>query len=684
MKSPTVLFLLTLLFSACAPAATPAHPVETAVPSATVTAVVPTLPPTLTPVSEPKQPSSTPTAIYSPIELSPSDQEVYQKALNDISLYRQGEMRITVQDDKGNPLPGYQVSYRQTSHDFLFGGVADPFYASRLRQAGINTMTAYVWWRNTEPEHGQFDLEFTNDWLGIDELKTGGMKIKTNNLFSLGEDMPPFWQNVPYAEFTRRVSEHVATIVKRFAPSVDYWEAALEPNFGNHNPLNLTKDEYYGAISTSIAAIRANDPTAIIEINLSYPCGGIDWLDNFQIVQEMLDRQIDFDVIGLQFYYNAYIAAGNYQMPKMSLSEMSACYDRYEEMLIPYGKRVVGSEFSVPSDAPVGQHGYWDQPWSESTQAQYLETAFTIFFSKPTNLGLVWWNTVEPSPFIYHGGLLNDDGTPKPAFHALQNLIAGWTTSGDVVADANGNTTFKGFGGDYTIEIIDPATGSSMIEQMHLTEQKSTSRVVKFTPNGWLIEPKNRLEKLVTYWETKADAARVQKGRDYLALVNHHMQSSEWTFAQRALSAAFDELAITTEIVIPSQSLIPVGYRGEGYTTENGSNLIWGSTALHYPYDFPAGTVTVEITAHSRNEKGESPIMVAGVGANYSPVWNVENEQAQVYTFTVMTTGGEQDLTIRFPYDDRLYERISALGGQAGELKLFIDKVKLIIKSSGD
>jgi hypothetical protein len=213
-------------------------------------------------------------------------------------------------------------------------------------------------------------------------------------------------------------------------------------------------------------------------------------------------------------------------------------------------------------------------------------------------------------------------------------------------------------------------------------EQKLTSQVVKFIPNGWLVEQKKQLENLIAYWGTKSDSVRVQKGHDYLALVDYHQQNMEWELAQQTLSAALDELAVTTEMVIPNKDLLPVGLKGEGYTTENGSHLIWGSTTLHYPYLFPAGTVTIEITAHSQNEKGETPIMVAGVGANYSPVWKVGNEQSQVYRFTTTTAGNEQDLTIRFPYDGRINERIMAQGGNVGELKLYIDRVRLIITTT--
>jgi len=351
-------------------------------------------------------------------------------------------------------------------------------------------------------------------------------------------------------------------------------------------------------------------------------------------------------------------------------------------MLAPYGKKIVGSEFSVPSEAPAGQIGYWDVPWSDDTQAQYLATAYTIFFSKPSNLGLVWWNTVEPSPFVYHGGLIRDDGTPKKSYYTLQHLIESWTTTGQGATDNSGAITFRGYGGEYEIEIINPANGESMVTQAHVTEQNSASETIKFVPNNLLLEKKANLEKLVSYRESKSDQDLVQKGKDYIALVNHHIQNSEWALAKQTLNTALNDLAITTEMIIPNNNLIPVGYKGEGYTTENGSNLIWGSTTLHFLRDFPAGTVTVEIMAHSQNEKGESPIMVVGVGANYSRVWKVENEQSQTYTFTTPTTGKEQDLTIRFPYDGRINDRITAQNGNVGELKLYIDQVKIIIKTA--
>jgi hypothetical protein len=179
----------------------------------------------------------------------------------------------------------------------------------------------------------------------------------------------------------------------------------------------------------------------------------------------------------------------------------------------------------------------------------------------------------------------------------------------------------------------------------------------------------------------KSEQDLVQKGKNYLALLNYHIQNSEWALANQTVNTALNDLAIQTEIAIPINKLIPVGYL-YGFVMENGSALMWGSTTLHFPYNFPAGLITVEITAHAKNEKGESPIMVSGIGANYSQVWKVESTRYEKYSYTVLTTGDEQDFTIRFPYDGRIYDRITAQNGNVGELKLYIDQVKLIKKST--
>lgn len=649
----------------------------------------PTLPPTLTPLPPTLQATASLSPTYQSIPLSAADESAYQQALQDIPVYRQGDMHLVIQDSSGNPLPGYRITYHQTTHDFMFGGVADPWQIMKLGSAGINTMVGYLGWDWQERFPRDMELEFLDYWTGVDELSSGEIRIKTNSVFGLGDDFLREYRNIPFDELLVRIHDYMFTTVSRFSNSVDVWEAILEPNFGNHNILNLSKDQYYQAISASIRGIREADPTALVEINLSYPCGGLDWLDNFQFVQDMLERDIDFDVLGLQMYYNTYVTGSGapYQFSRMTLAEMSTCFDHFQAMLAPSGKKIAGSEVSVPSEAPAGQIGYWNIPWSQDTQAQYLTTAYTIFFSKPSNMALIWWDPVDPGGFIRYGGLIDASGYPtggypKKAYYALQQLVSSWTTSGEGLTGMDGSLDIRGFGGEYEFILVDPQTGGIMEGQFHITEQQNTKQVLTFTPDNLLLAMQANLEKLVSYWELQGDLSRTQRGKDYLALIERHLQLKERGLAEQSLKAGLDELAIEKVVNISLSDLSLSTWVSTDLYLEGGSALIWGATTLHYDYDFPPGQMTIIVDAHAAGTEGEWPIMVIGVGAHYTEPLKVSNTQTETYTFKTPLTGDEQEITIRFPYYGEIYDRIDQAGGNGGELKLFIDSVRLVIRTT--
>ena len=405
------------------------------------------------------------------INISTEDEAIYQKALTDIQSNRQGSVQVTVQDENGNPLAGYQVKYRQINSDFLFGAPADILYAQTLKQAGINILDVPMSWNMLQPEDKVFDLESVNSRLGIDQLKAEGWMLRANNLYSQHDaELPIFFKNITHAEFLGKLYISEATVAKRFAPSIDYWEAIKDPNHETHNPLNKLPNEYFEAMSTSVYAIRDADPDAITEITYSNPCNELDDQGRLQSLQLLLDNNVDFDILNLQFLYNPAIENG--QASTFTFSQMSACYDAFQTMLLPYEKKIT-LEFSAPSTTSTSQTGYWNVPWSEDTQAQYLVTAYSIFFSKPSLQGLTWGGVSIPE-----SGLLNKDGTLKKSYQALQELLESWRTSGEALTDARGTVNIQGFGGDYEIEVINPANGTSMIAQIHIKEQVSVSETI--------------------------------------------------------------------------------------------------------------------------------------------------------------------------------------------------------------
>ena len=616
--------------------------------------------------------------------MSAADQEAYDHALQDIEQYRKGDITIYLQDPNGAPLLEYRVEYQQIAHDFLFGTVgshiwntvANPYDLDMAKDIGINGMLiGFPWWL-IQPEDGLYKVNYATFWTAVDEISSRGLNVKTNGIFDFGHEIE-YMKDVPFDLYLERLTEHVSKLVERFAPSVDQWEAILEPNFGNHNPHRWSRDQYYQAISTSIESIRTHDPTASVEINLSYPCGGIDWLNNYQIVEEMLQRGIDFDVLGLQFYYNAYIRNPSpYVMDRMSLAQMSSCIDRFQDMLAPYGKTIAGSEFSVPAEAPLGVPGYWGYPWSDDLQAQYLTTAYTIFFSKPLNHSLTWFGfQSSPGEFVFQGGLVDENWYPRKSYWAMRDFIHSWTSDGVGITDAEGVLKLRGFAGDYSVVITDPQSGAQMVTEARVNEQADDTLVLVFDPDNELVTLQKRLRVLVAYWEEVSSKQElVQKGKDMLALFDYYMQEFDRDSARRSLEAGIDALRIPIQINLDAaQDLILASYHRSASVIEEDRQLLWGGDALYYPYDFPSGYLELTVQASGRMAGGVWPRMVIGVGGHYSDLFEVSTGSLDDYTFNTLLDGNEEMLTIRF------------LGGDnpdPGEWKLFIKSVDISILSN--
>lgn len=625
-----------------------------------------TLPPTLTPIVA----AATPTPLVVPlstVEVSKADAKVIEQAKTNIPLYRQGDVVITVQDSKGNPLSGYVVKYQQVAHQFQFMTFDDPPSKIRyLRPIGFNSMTLNLWWTLVEPEEGKFNLDVVNTYRNIEELHSGGFTLKAQGvLFFTGEstDTPPYLYQASFEDLLQLVKQHMTTLVRRFAPYIDRWEAINEPDLIYRNPFKLTKAQYLRLIQASANAIRANDPGALIEINFSEPCQP----RVEQMLKDILDAGIDFDVVGLQLYYNAYVDPKyHYQPPRLTLAEISACLDRYEELLSPYGKRIAG-EVAAPSEAPSSQRGYWGETWDEDLQAQYLTAAYTIFFSKPTNMATNYWNGVDPSSFVWKSGLVDETGNPKKAYWALQDLIRSWTTQGEGVTDPNGQLQIHGFGGKYDAVITDPATRAWMKTVFEIQEQQSQTVTLTFVPDADLLAMRDKLQRLVDYWQTQSSAVLVQKGKDYLALVDYHLASGERDRAEQTLKAGLEDLAVNMELHISGSQL----KGSNGFIVEHGDGLLWSGATAYYQYTFPMGVVHINVNAKGSLIDNKWPTMVIGIGDKYSEPLVVTSGY-QTYSTTFLTTGSEQILTIRFLYENST---------NPGEWKLYVDRIDVSIRT---
>lgn len=107
----------------------------------------------------------------------------------------------------------------------------------------------------------------------------------------------------------------------------------------------------------------------------------------------------------------------------------------------------------------------------QEIQAVITRNLYRLWFSIERMMGITWWNVVDDcgapgEPSV--SGLFSRNMDPKPAYHALNDLINNeWKTKTDLKAGANGSVKFRGFRGTYRVTWTDPS-GELMMKFIEL------------------------------------------------------------------------------------------------------------------------------------------------------------------------------------------------------------------------
>ncbi|MBQ9131844.1 MAG: endo-1,4-beta-xylanase, partial [Clostridia bacterium] len=131
---------------------------------------------------------------------------------------------------------------------------------------------------------------------------------------------------------------------------------------------------------------------------------------------------------------------------------------RHMDLYSNFGKPLQITEVTVPAYS-------WEAE-DEALQAEIIEKLYSLWFSHPGVEQIVYWNLadgyahgavpgdMEVGENYYYGGLLRFDMSPKPSYHRIKELIQKrWHTEAELVTDDNGCAGFRGFYGDYDVEI---------------------------------------------------------------------------------------------------------------------------------------------------------------------------------------------------------------------------------------
>ena len=417
------------------------------------------------------------------LELFEEQKEFLEEKINfGIEKYRKGYANITVRDTKGNPVPDSKIKFNQKSHEFKFGAnlfMLDELETKEKNEAykkyfsnTFNMATLPFYWDATEPEKGmtRYDKDSVKLYrrppidLCIEFCEQHGIEPREHAL-AYGGFFPKWLYNASVNEAKSALKKRYGQISKRYKDKIPTIEVTNEMEWPEAKTAFYNEPDF---VEWCFKMAEKYFPSNQLVINEHT---GLSWGDRcratdkyYAYTEAAILKGARIDAIGMQYhmFYNIEEEdekTRQYYNPENLYKHM----DLYSN----FGKPIQVTEVTIPA--------YSNDEEDERVQAEIIEKLYSIWFSHPNVEQIIYWNLVDgyahlwdPDPEkikksqgdmtlgenYYYGGLLRFDLTPKPAYYTIKNLIQNkWHTETEITADNEGRAGFKGFYGEYDVEI---------------------------------------------------------------------------------------------------------------------------------------------------------------------------------------------------------------------------------------
>ncbi|MGC1480083.1 MAG: endo-1,4-beta-xylanase [Chthoniobacterales bacterium] len=378
---------------------------------------------------------------------------------------RTGQSAITVNGRDGEPLANTQVTLRQTNHAFNFGIVCfhydlgrETAYNQRLTDV-FNLAVHPFYWSGYEPMRGVKPYEKYHKDVAA-ALQHQGFSSKGHPLCWHSE--LPEWVNGSTEEVMELSLQRIRQMVSDHAGLVDVWDVCNEPVYSTcwdfeSTPFSdmLQKVGAVDFLKRAHEVAREANPRAVLTIN-DYDTSD-DGLDFFQAC---VDAGVDFDVVGLQSHMYSGEVPGGLNWELFTIYKGKAELWNSCERFSRFGKPIHFTELDIASGIEKTWPGSdYRSDWSstaegEQRQLEYAVSTYRLLFSHPSVDTITWWDFEDAGFLGAPIGLLHNDRTPKPAYHAIKQLIkeTWWTGPMDTETDENGCVALDGYFGTYEVD----------------------------------------------------------------------------------------------------------------------------------------------------------------------------------------------------------------------------------------
>ncbi|EXF26074.1 1,4-beta-xylanase [Nesterenkonia sp. AN1] len=383
--------------------------------------------------------------------------------------HRRSQTTLTLSDATGAPLADRDVLVRQRDHAFGFGCIgfelidwingrsqdaaADAAVAQRWL-ALFNRATLPFYWGRFEAVRGEpktAELLAAARW-----FKDRGIGVKGHPL--LWHTLSPPWlMELEVEEIDQALRDRIRREVRDFAGVIDTWdainEAVIMPVFPVEPNGVTTLARQKGRVAMMRLAFeeaRAANPNITLLLNdfdmsTAYEC----------LIEAALEAGIQIDRLGLQ----SHMHQGTW-----GEEQTLRVLERFSRYNIPihFTETTILSGTPVPADISdlndwlVSPEAWPSTEEGEARQAEEVEAHYRRLLGHPSVESLTYWGLPDKDMWLNApGGLLRRDGTPKPAYDRLHQLIKGewWMPETPLRTDEAGRLQFEGFLGDYEVEL---------------------------------------------------------------------------------------------------------------------------------------------------------------------------------------------------------------------------------------
>ena len=389
-----------------------------------------------------------------------------------IEQYRKGGAVVKAVDSDGKPIAGAKITVRQKNHAFRYGAnlfmldeLETPEKNEKYKEAFkriFNMATLPFYWSDLEPEEGK--PRYAKDSpkiyrrpapdLCVEYCKQNGIEPREHAL-AYDQFFPEWLYDADIFKIKKKFEQRCAEISARYGADIrtievtnqTWWaqgKTAIynDPDFVEYS--FKTARKYFGANELSI-----NEHSGVWEDNARTD-------DRYYMqIENALMKGAEIDAIGMQ-YHMFHRAEEEYERTRRTYdpNHLRAIMDLYGR----FNKPIQITEVTIPA--------YSNKPEDEQLQAEIIRWLYSIWFSQPQLQQINYWNLVDgyaawapqgdmtAGENYYYGGLMRFDLTPKPAYDMIDTLFnKEWRTNLDIEANADGETSFRGFYGDYELTV---------------------------------------------------------------------------------------------------------------------------------------------------------------------------------------------------------------------------------------